>query len=258
MSADAITGDAYTVTFGSDLHILGFLKSGDVCLHQRRSTVGHHIAGYAARKVPEIARELPAHKGTAKAALFTIAHREVGIGCETEGRHGVPLQIVIHIGHAGFLTAAQQYPQGIGKGLAGLVAVLLEELCHIQSQQSRALIITDAPSDQPAVLFDHTEGIAVPAIARRHHVQMRNGGKLGFTCTLHIGITHISIAFPGFKPQVPGNLQSGIQCLAHARTIGGIRLCRCLYAVNVNDCLEVPDQCLPVFCNKGVHMLLDP
>ena len=57
MSADAITGDAYTVTLGSDLHILGFLKSGDVCLHQRRSTVRHHIAGYTAlaksRRLPE-------------------------------------------------------------------------------------------------------------------------------------------------------------------------------------------------------------
>lgn len=60
------------------------------------------------------------HKRRPKLALLGIADRELGIGCKQKVGVCVVLQIMVNVGHAHFLIAAQQRAEGIARSDAVL------------------------------------------------------------------------------------------------------------------------------------------
>ena len=59
--------------------------------------------------------DLGAHKRRPKLALLGIADRELGIGRKQKVGVRVVLQIMVNVGHAHFLIAAQQRAEGVAR-----------------------------------------------------------------------------------------------------------------------------------------------
>lgn len=66
---------------------------------------------------------LGAHERRPKLALLSIADRELGIGRKQKVGVCVVLQIMVNVGHAHFLIAAQQRAEGVARNNAVLEQV---------------------------------------------------------------------------------------------------------------------------------------
>ena len=84
-----------------------------------------------------------AHKRRPKLALLSIADRELGIGRKQKVGVRVVLQIMVNVGHAHFLIAAQQRAEGIARGNA-----VLEQIgAGVERQHGRTLVVDNAATE---------------------------------------------------------------------------------------------------------------
>lgn len=90
--------------------------------------------------------DLGAHKRRPKLALLGIADRELGIGRKQKVGVCVVLQIMVNVGHAHFLIAAQQRAEGIARHNA----VLEQVGTGVERQHRRTLVINHATAEQPS------------------------------------------------------------------------------------------------------------
>ena len=105
-------GDAgAALALGDDGKALGGGQAGGVGPHHGLGDAGHRVRGSTARERDHHALGLGnglAGKRTAVASLFAVAHGELGVGGEQEGRIVVALAVIGHVGHASLLVRAEQ------------------------------------------------------------------------------------------------------------------------------------------------------
>ena len=133
--------------------------------------------------------DLGAHKCRPKLALLGITDRELGIGRKQKVGVRVVLQIMVNVGHAHFLIAAQQRAESIARGNA-----VLEQIgAGVERQHRRTLVVNHAATEQPALATLHRKRVGVPARAGGHHVHVADGRELLVAAARNIGNAHIAL-----------------------------------------------------------------
>ena len=133
--------------------------------------------------------DLGAHKCRPKLALLGITDRELGIGRKQKVGVRVVLQIMVNVGHAHFLIAAQQRAESIARGNA-----VLEQIgAGVERQHRRTLVVDNAAAEQPALATLHRKRVGVPARAGGHHVHVADGRELLVAAARNIGNAHIAL-----------------------------------------------------------------
>ena len=90
-------------------------QRGGIGAHDSPRLAGHGVGHHTARDIQNHRiGDRSARDAAVIAALLTIAHREVGVGREQEGRALVLLEIPRHVGHARFLIGTEDEAHGIG------------------------------------------------------------------------------------------------------------------------------------------------
>ena len=243
----------HAVPFRFQRDVGGVLQLADIGLDQCAGAIRHRVVGNTALK---LCNDTVAHRAddlAAEVALFAVAHRELGIRGKAEHRSGVVFQIVLHIVHVGLLVVAHNGTDGV----AQLVALLLEELQRVQSNDHRALIVRDAAAQQPAVLNAHLKGVCRPAVAHGHNVHMADGGQIFFRVrTGQLGIADVVFAVAGGKAHACCQFQRLVQRGPRACAEGCALLRGALYAVDGDQRCNVLQQLLLVFRNVCVNFLI--
>ena len=133
--------------------------------------------------------DLGAHKCRPKLALLGITDRELGIGRKQKVGVRVVLQIMVNVGHAHFLIAAQQCAEGVARNNA-----VLEQIgAGVERQHRRTLVVDNAAAEQPALATLHRKRVGVPARAGGHHVHVADGRELLVAAARNIGNAHIAL-----------------------------------------------------------------
>ena len=133
--------------------------------------------------------DLGAHKCRPKLALLGIADRKLGIGRKQKVGVCVVLQIMVNVGHAHFLIAAQQCAEGVARNNA-----VLEQIgAGVERQHRRTLVVDNAAAEQPALATLHRKRVGVPARAGGHHVHVADGRELLVAAARDIGNAHIAL-----------------------------------------------------------------
>ena len=133
--------------------------------------------------------DLGAHKRRPKLALLGIADRELGIGRKQKVGVRVVLQIMVNVGHAHFLIAAQQRAEGVARD-----NTVLEQIgAGVERQHGRTLVVDNAAAEQPALATLHRKRVGVPARAGGHHVHVADGRELLVAAARNIGNAHIAL-----------------------------------------------------------------
>ena len=151
--------------------------------------------------------DLGAHKRRPKLALLGIADRELGIGRKQKVGVCVVLQIMVNVGHAHFLIAAQQRAEGIARHNA----VLEQVRAGIKRQHRRALVVDHATAEQPALATLHRKRVGVPAGAGGHHVHVADGRELLVAATRDIGNAHIALVVARLVAELLRNAERAIE-----------------------------------------------
>ena len=132
--------------------------------------------------------DLGAHKRRPKLALLGIADRELGIGRKQKVGIRVVLQIMVNVGHAHFLIAAQQRTEGVARN----DAVLEQVGAGVERQHRRTLVVNHAATEQPALAALHRKRVGVPTGASGNHVHVADSRELLVAATRDIGDSHIA------------------------------------------------------------------
>lgn len=132
--------------------------------------------------------DLGAHERRPKLALLGIADRELGIGRKQKVGVCVILQIMVNVGHAHFLIAAQQRAEGIARHNA----VLEQVGTGVERQHRRTLVVDHATAEQPALAALHRKRVGVPTGASGNHVHVADSRELLVAATRDIGDSHIA------------------------------------------------------------------
>ena len=151
------------------------------------------------------------------------------------------LGIVAHVGHAGFLVAAQNQAHAILQ----LHARLAHGLHRVQGQDRRALVVGDAAAVQPAVLDLRAPRIVPPAVAGGHHVQMHQNGQRVHAQRTHPHIAGIAVKVAGFKAHGRRVRKDQVQCPPHLAAKGSAGFRSRLHAGHLNPALQGLDHFLP-------------
>ena len=253
MTGLAPAADAHAVTFRFQRDVGGILQLGDVGLDQCTGAVRHGVVGHTALKVHDHTVAHRADDLGTEQALFAVAHRELRIRGEAEGRGRVVLQVVVHILHVGLLVVACQRTDGV----AQLIALLLEELQGIQGSHHGALVVGHAAAQQPAVLDAHGEGVGGPAVAHRYHVHMADGSQILLgVLTGQLGVSDVVLAVAGGKAHPGCQLQRLIQRCARACAEGCTLLGGAFHAVDGHQSGDILQQLLFVLRNVCVDFLI--
>ena len=151
--------------------------------------------------------DLGAHKRRPKLALLGIADRELGIGRKQKVGVCVIFQIMVNVGHAHFLIAAQQRAEGIARHNA----VLEQVGTGVERQHRRTLVINHATAEQPALATLHRKRVGVPAGAGGHHVHVADGRELLVAATRDIGNAHIALVVARLVAELLRNAERAIE-----------------------------------------------
>ena len=151
--------------------------------------------------------DLGAHKRRPKLALLGIADRELGIGRKQKVGVCVVLQIMVNVGHAHFLIAAQQRAEGIARHNA----VLEQVGTGVERQHRRTLVINHATAEQPSLATLHRKRVGVPAGAGGHHVHVADGRELLVAATRDIGNAHIALVVARLVAELLRNAERAIE-----------------------------------------------
>ncbi len=151
--------------------------------------------------------DLGAHERRPKLALLSIADRELGIGRKQKVGVCVVLQIMVNVGHAHFLIAAQQRAEGVARNNA----VLEQVGAGVERQHGRTLVVDHATAEQPALATLHRKRVGVPAGAGGHHVHVADGRELLVAATRDIGDSHIALVVARLIAELLRNAERAIE-----------------------------------------------
>ena len=238
--------DALTRRFGRDpLRILRRLIAPDPGLR----LVRHGVGGKAALDIHDVLHGHLGQHAPVVDALLPVAQGEVGVRAEAEQGGLVVLQIILHVLHAGLLVDAQQGPDGVAQGHAPVLQVFQ----GVQAQHAGSLVVHNAPADDIALPLPHGKGVAAPAVAGGHHVQVGDGSQIILPLP-DLGIADFVLAVDGLKPQLLRHGQRLLQRLRGAFAIGGAGLGLPLHAVDGHQPGDILKQGLLVFLNECVDI----
>ena len=159
------------------------------------------------------------------------------------------LQIVLHILHSGLLADAQQGPDRIAQGHA----LVLQVFQRVKAEHAGPLIVHYAPANDVALPLTHGEGVAAPAVAGGHHVQVGDGGQIVLPLP-DLGIAHHVLTVDGVQPQLPGHGQRLLQRFGRALAEGRAGLCLGLHAVDGHKPGNVSENLLFIFRNEFIDI----
>ena len=200
---------------------------------------------------------LGAHERRPKMALLGIADRELGIGRKQKVGVCVVLQIMVNIGHAHFLIAAQQGAEGIARGNA-----VLEQIgAGVERQYRRTLVVDHAAAEQPALATLHRKRVGVPARAGGHHVHVADGRELLVAATGDIGNAHIALVVARLVAEVLCDAERAIERVTDraAKRRTGLRIGSNGNRRVAHQLLDIGDDVLPdlvdVLGNTLLHLI---
>ena len=151
--------------------------------------------------------DLGAHERRPKLALLGIADRELGIGRKQKVGVCVVLQIMVNVGHAHFLIAAQQRAEGVARN----DAVLEQVGAGVERQHGRTLVVDHAAAEQPALATLHRKRVGVPAGASGYHVNMADSRELFVAAARDIGDSHIALVVARLIAELLRNAERAIE-----------------------------------------------
>ena len=187
--------------------------------------------------------DLGTHERRPKLALLGIADRELGIGRKQKVGVCVVLQIMVNVGHAHFLIAAQQRAEGVARNNA----VLEQVRAGIKRQHRRALVVDHAATEQPALATLHRKRVGVPTGAGRHHVHMADGRKLLIAAPRDIGDAHITLVIARLVAELLRNAERAIERITDraAKRRTGLRIGSNGHGRIAHQLLDIGDDILP-------------
>ena len=187
--------------------------------------------------------DLGAHERRPKLALLGIADRKLGIGRKQKVGVCVVLQIMVNVGHAHFLIAAQQCAEGVARNNA----VLEKVSAGVERQHRRALVVNNAATEQPALAALHGERVGVPARAGRHHVHVADSRELLVAAARDIGDSHIALVVARLIAELLRNAERAIERITDRATKrrAGLRIGRNCHGRITHQLLDIGDDILP-------------
>ena len=187
--------------------------------------------------------DLGAHERRPKLALLGIADRELGIGRKQKVGVCVIFQIMVNVGHAHFLIAAQQRAEGIARHNA----VLEQVGTGVERQHRRTLVINHATAEQPALATLHRKRVGVPAGAGGHHVHVADGRELLVAATRDIGNAHIALVVARLVAELLRNAERAIERITNraAKRRARLRIGSNGYGRITHQLLDIGDDILP-------------
>ena len=185
----------------------------------------------AAPRANDAALDLRALERAAKAALLGIAHGELGIGSKEEQWLLMTGQVVLDVGHAHLLVAAEQRTERVARR----DALTQEERTGIERQHGGALVIDHTAAEQPALTTLHGKRVGIPTRPSGNDIDMRDGGDLLFTLARDVCDSDIAVIVGRLVPQALGDAQAAIERVTHGsaersarfgrRGVGDGRIC---------------------------------
>ena len=201
--------------------------------------------------------DLGTHERRSKLALLGIANRELGIGRKQKVGVCVILQIMVNVGHAHFLIAAQQRAEGIARHNA----VLEQVGTGVERQHRRTLVINHATAEQPALATLHRKRVGVPAGAGGHHVHVADGRELLVAATRDIGNAHIALVVARLVAELLRNAERAIERITNraAKRRARLRIGSNGYGRITHQLLDIGDDVLPdlvdILGNALLHLI---
>ena len=192
----------------------------------------------------------------AKAALLGIAHGELGIGEKEETAWPLMTgQVVLDVGHAHLLVAAEQRTERVARG----DALTQEERAGIERQNGGSLVVDHAAAEQPALTTLHGKRVRAPTGTGGDHVDVRDGGDvLLATRPGCLRFRHSRHRRYRTIPQALGDAQAAIERVTHGsaersarfgrRGVGDGRIC--------HQGGDVGNDILPDFIDVFLNALL--
>ena len=187
--------------------------------------------------------DLGAHERRPKLALLGIADRELGIGRKQKVGIRVVLQIMVNVGHAHFLIAAQQRAEGVARN----DAVLEQVGAGVERQHGRTLVVNHAAAEQPALATLHRKRVGVPAGASGYHVNMADSRKLLIAAARDIGNAHIPIVVARLIAELLRDAERAIEHVTDraAKRRAGLRIGSNGHGRIAHQLLDISDDILP-------------
>ena len=201
--------------------------------------------------------DLGAHKCRPKLALLGIADRELGIGRKQKVGVCVVLQIMVNVGHAHFLIAAQQRAEGIARHNA----VFEQISASVERQHRRALVVDHAAAEQPALATLHRKRVGVPTRTGRHHVHMADGRELLIAAARDIGNAHKALVIARLVAELLRNAERAIERITDraAKRRTGLRIGSNGHRRIAHQLLDIGDDIFPdlvdIFGNALLHLI---
>ena len=201
--------------------------------------------------------DLGAHKRRPKLALLGIANRELGIGRKQKVGVCVVLQIMVNVGHAHFLIAAQQRAEGIARHNA----VLEQVGAGVERQHRRTLVIDHAAAEQPALATLHRKRVGVPTRTGGHHVHMADSRELLIAAARDIGNAHIALVIARLVAELLRNAECAIERITDraAKRRTGLRIGSNGHGRIAHQLLDIDDDILPdlvdILGNALLHLI---
>ena len=187
--------------------------------------------------------DLGTHERRPKLALLGIADRKLGIGRKQKVGVCVVLQIMVNVGHAHFLIAAQHRAEGVARG-----NTVLEQIgAGVERQHGRTLVVDNAAAEQPALATLHRKRVGVPAGAGGHHVHMANGRELLVTAARDIGNAHIALVVARLVAELLRNAERAIERITDraAKRRAGLCIGRNCHGRITHQLLDIGDDIFP-------------
>ena len=201
--------------------------------------------------------DLGAHKCRPKLALLGIADRELGIGRKQKVGVRVVLQIMVNVGHAHFLIAAQQRTEGIARH----DAVLEQVSAGVERQHGRTLVVDHATAEQPALATLHRKRVGVPARAGGYHVHMADSRKLLIAAARDIGDPHKALVIARLVAELLRNAERAIERITDraAKRRTGLRIGSNCHGRIAHQLLDIGDDIFPdlvdILGNALLHLI---
>jgi hypothetical protein len=98
-----------------------------------------------------------ARQRAAADARLAVAHGELVVGREQEGRVIVARAVVRDVLHVRFLVRAEQHAHGVGQALAARGHAVGPELHRMERDHNRPLVVAHAPAHQVALMLSGAE-----------------------------------------------------------------------------------------------------
>ena len=182
-------------------------------------------------------------------ALFDVDDRIFGVRGEAVVRRSGVGVVVGHVGHAGFLVAAEDEAHGVLEFHAGVA-----HAAHgVERGQRRALVVEHAAADEVAVLLRQRKRFHRPAVAGGHHVQMAEDAQRLFA-RAHGDVAGIAVEHAGGKAVAARVLQRQIEHAAVLAAKGRAFLRRALHGGHGEPAAQILQKFIAARLDERVEL----